>query len=161
MATLKDAPSEALRQLTGNRSFVSGLLAISAGTASRFKTVTNTIIYCIDGVFCSFAPNDTASMVFSAGSTATVPIGSTGYWLIALDSAGAVTTYQSILTAAEVAAGVNRIPDVPSNVCVIGGIKIVCASAAFVPNTSDLSLSGTTDTYTNFSCAPSRLSSFA
>lgn len=73
-----------------NQAFVSGLLAISA-TAEKFKTVTNTIVYTINGVFYSKAPTD--NLVFSSGHTS-LAAGQSCYFVVALDTSGNVSTYQ-------------------------------------------------------------------
>lgn len=95
--SLQGARQADLRYALGNRVFAAGGLAIDAA-AEKFKTV-NTIPFSIDGVFKSKAA--ATALVFSSGH-AVVPDGYSCLFVVALNAAGAVSTYQGDLYKAEV-----------------------------------------------------------
>ena len=174
---LQAAREAGLRFALGNVVLAAGGLVIDA-TAATFETV-NTIVYAIDGVFKSKAAD--GEIPFSTGH-ATVPAGFSCLFVVGIDAAGAVTTYQGdmfksevdqagatkyraynlvtnaagtvtptktsklVATTSELLLASPAVPPatagvavgIPDNICVIGAIKIVAASADFVPNTTAL-----------------------
>ena len=139
-----------------------GCFALTAGglvegtDAGTFKTV-NTVTFTIDGVFKSKAATD--NLTFSAGHT-TVPVSSSVLFLVCINAAGTVSTVQGkIVLTAGVTAGTTPLeyPEVPADVAAIGYVRIdTSASVPFVPGTSDLSLSGITDTWGDLMVVPSK-----
>jgi len=92
MARLSDLPMKAFSALVGFVALSAGGLAINAGAAVTFK-IAAIIAFINDGVFKS--KGITAAIPFTAGHKA-VPLG--GYvclFVVGLDAAGAVTTYQA------------------------------------------------------------------
>lgn len=85
---LGDIETAAARNLLGNRCFGSGLLAISAVSAAKVKTVTNTIAYTIDGQIYTLAPTDNIAF-----TTLTVQPVSTTY---GLSKTGVTDTYYDL-----------------------------------------------------------------
>jgi len=96
--SLQGARHSDLRFALGMIVLAAGGLAIDAVPA-KFKTV-NAIPYAVDGVFKT-AKAATTALVFSSGH-ATVPLGFSCLFVVGLDAAGAVTTYQGDLFKAEV-----------------------------------------------------------
>lgn len=141
MSQLKDSVSEVERELIGFANFTAATLAINAAAALTFKT-TSAYSFIVDGIFKT--KTALAAQAFTAGHAAQA-IGQTGYYVVGLDAALAVTTYQ----------GIGFLPDVPNGVTPVGIIKIVSVSAAFTPGVSALDLAGTTATYFDISCLPS------
>jgi len=140
MAALSDLFRDKERKLIGNMALNSGALAINAAEAATFKTV-NTVTYLSNGVFKSkgaFSAN-----AFTAGH-ATQAIGETGYYVVGLSAAGAVSTYQ----------GIGAIPDVPDGITPIGIIKVVADTAVFNPDTTALDASTCTFTFYDVSVLP-------
>ena len=141
MSTLKDSTSEVERELIGCANFTPAALAINAAAAPTFKT-TSAYVYTVDGIFKGKAA--LAAQAFTAGHVAQA-IGQTGYYVVGLDAAGAVSTTQ----------GIGSIPDVPNGITPVGIIKVVATSAVFTPGTSALDLAGTTATYYDITVSPS------
>lgn len=127
MAALSDLFREKERKLIGNMALNSGALAINAAGAATFKT-TATINYLANGIFK--AKTAISAQAFSEGHV-NQAIGETGYYVVGLSAAGAVSTYQ----------GIGAIPDVPDGITPIGIIKVVSDSAIFNPDTTALDLS--------------------
>lgn len=141
MAKLSDTNYEGDRELIGTRNQTAAVLAINAASAATFKT-TSAYVYLVDGVFK--AKTALAAQAFSTGHAAHA-IGVTGYYVVGLDAAGAVTTTQ----------GLGALPDVANGVCPVGIIKVVANSVAFVPGTTALDNAGLTVTYTDIAVLPS------
>ena len=144
----------ALRFLLGNRCFTKAICAIGT-TASTVKTTTNTVQYSIDGqIYEKAAAND----LFVFTDTTVQPVATTAFYALCLDSAGTATVVNGtpVLTS-KITAGTEKayFPEVPGNVCIIGGVKVVTdATHTFTPGTTLLSAAGITDEYFNFSCIP-------
>lgn len=162
MATLKDSINEASRELHGYRNTSAATLAINAASAATFKT-TGAYAYLVDGVYKAKAA--LAAQAFSAGH-AVQPIGQTIYYVVGLDSAGTVTTYQGAAASANAMAAAvqlgqsaasvpGSIPDVPNGVTPVGLIKVVTTSAAFTPGTTALDAAGITVTFYDIAVLPS------
>lgn len=133
-----------MRELLGNFCLTACTLAINAASAATFKT-TGTTTYTVDGRFRSKAA--LAAQAFSPipGTVHSgLAIGQTGYYVVALDAAGTVRTFE----------GVGGLPDVADGFTPIGIIKVVAASAAFVPGTTALDAAGLTVTYTDVALLP-------
>ncbi len=150
---LGDVESAALRNLLGNRCFGKALLAISA-TATKVKTVTNTITYSIDGQLYELAPTDNIAFT----DLTVQPVSTTCYYAVVVDAAGtpSIINGTPILTASITAGTAKALfPEVPATKCIIGGVKVVTDSThTFIPATTELSAAGITDTYFNLSCVP-------
>ena len=128
-----------------NRASNTGILAnallATGGTASQMKT-TNAISYQIDGILASLAA--TAAIPFTA-TTHDIAAGKERQFLVTVDASGTV----AVVAGDEADAGESVLPDVPSDVAVIGSIKILCNSeTAFDATTTLLSNEGLTVTYT-------------
>ncbi len=151
---LGDIGTAAARNLLGNRCFGSGLLAISAVSAAKVKTVTNTIAYTIDGQIYTLAPTDNIAF-----TTLTVqPVSTTCYYAVVVNAAGtpSIINGTPVLTAS-ITAGTDKalLPEIPGTQCIIGAVKVETDSThTFTPATTELSAAGITDTYYNLSCAP-------
>jgi hypothetical protein len=163
MATLKDSFSGNNRKLEGFRNMTAAALAINAGGAATFKT-TSAYAYLSDGIFK--AKTALAAQAFSAGH-AVQAAGTTLYYTVGLDSAGAVTTYQGTAPsnpqiaealANNLAASTvpSNIADVPTGITAVGLIKVVTSSAAtFTPGTTALDAAGVTSTFYDVAVLPS------
>ena len=141
MARLSDIPNESQREMSGNVCLSACTLAINAGSAATFKT-TGTTVYTVDGYFKSKAA--LAAQAFTAGHTG-LAIGQTGFYVVTLDAAGAVKTFE----------GIGAIPDIDNGCTAIGFIKVVATSAAFVPGTTALDLGTLTFTFKDVMVLPS------
>ncbi len=140
MSKLNDFGTEAAREIAGYCTLTAGGLAINATSAATFKTV-NTVTYLNNGVFKS--KSAFTAQAFTAGH-ATQAIGETGYYVVGLSAAGAVSTYQ----------GIGVIPDVPDGITPIGIIKVVADTAVFKPNTTALDATTCTFTFYDVSVLP-------
>jgi hypothetical protein len=116
-------------------------LAINAALAATFKTL-NAISYLSDGIFKAKAA--LAAQAFTAGH-ATLNAGQVGYFVVALDGSGAVSTIQ----------GIGTVPDVANGLTAIGIIKITVNSSTFVPGTTALDAGTITPVYLDVSVLPS------
>lgn len=129
----------------------------SAGVAFTTSTwqTTNTVPYLINNVL-SIKPVLSAQAVPAAlAFPGTASTFNAGAFLIALDSAGNVTTFTTAVTASTSSAA-NALssivwPIVPETYCVIGAIVIQSTTAAtpFVPGTTALNAAGITSTFIN------------
>jgi hypothetical protein len=141
MSRLRDLPSEALQELIGNMCYSFVTLAINGASAATFRT-TGTTTYSVAGIMKTKAA--LSAQAFSTGH-AGLKIGETGYYVVALDINGNVSTTE----------GVGAFPDdIGNGKTAIGYIKVVADSAAFVPGTTALDNAGLTVTYTNLSLFP-------
>ena len=144
MAKLSGVNYESLRELLGNICLTACTLAINAASAATFKT-TGTTTYTVDGRFCTKAALVAQAFSPIPGTVhAGVAIGQTGYYVVGLDAAGTVRTFE----------GVGVLPDVADGFTPIGIIKVVATSAAFVPGTTALDAAGLTVTYTDVALLP-------
>ena len=113
MAKLSGVNYESLRELLGNFCLTACTLAINAASAATFKT-TGTTTYTVDGRFRTKAA--LAAQAFSPipGTVHSgLAIGQTGYYVVGLDAAGAVRTFE----------GIGALPDVADGFTPIGIIK--------------------------------------
>jgi hypothetical protein len=170
--------SNVARALIANHCFTDAGLAEGTNSATFQNAATAT--FTINGIF--YAKTATDNLAMSAGHTKLLS-GYTQLFIVALDSAGAATTYQGLAYKSEtdvvgatkyrgylteVNNGVTRhtktgmleefssafLPtNVPDTVCPIGIIKIV-ASADFTPGTTDF---GSQDTCYDISVVPARV----
>ena len=140
MSKLNDVGTEAAREIAGYCAMTAGGLAINAGSAATFKTV-NTVAYLSNGIFKS--KTAFTAQTFTAGHV-NQAIGETGYYVVGLSAAGAVSTYQ----------GIGAIPDVPDGITPIGIIKVVSDSAIFNPDTTALDAASQTVTFYDVSVLP-------
>lgn len=130
-----------LRNLLGNRCWTKVVNAI-ATTKSKVKT-TATAEYCIDGQAYTKAATDN---LFVFTDTTVQPASSTRFYALCLDATGAASVINGTST---------TLPDVPSNLCLVGAVKIVTSAAGtFIPGTTLLDAAQVTATYYNLSCAP-------
>lgn len=151
---LGDLDHRALRVLLGNRCFTKAICAIGT-TATKVKTTTNTVQYCIDGQIYEKSATDD---LFVFSDVTVQPVSTTCFYALCLDASGTATIVNGtpVLTAS-ITAGTEfaYFPEVPDSVCVIGGVKVDTDSThTFTPGTTALSAAGITDTYYNFSCIP-------
>lgn len=144
MSKLSDVFSEAARELFGFVCLTACTLAINAASAATFKT-TGTTTYTSDGKFKTKAALAAQAFAPVSGFHTGLAIGQTGYYVVALDGAGVVKTFE----------GIGLLPDVDGGYTPIGIIKVVANSAAFVPGTTALDAAGLTVTYTDVSVLPS------
>lgn len=141
MSNLKQLTSEVLRELIGFVCLSKATLAINDTAAATFKT-TGTTTYISDGIFKTKAA--LSAQAFSSGH-AVQAAGETGYYVVGLNSAGTVKTFQ----------GIGAMPDVDDGYTPIGMIKVVCGSAAFTPGTTALDAANITFTFYDLSLLPS------
>jgi hypothetical protein len=173
--SLNNVVQSDIRKLIGTRAHNSG--AIAAGTDTTMVKSTATIIYEVDGVYCSLSATDNfwdfplTVPVIQPGSAApplevSSAFGGTGYgaltryFFLGVDAAGNPYAYMSKAPADADASVVDgsTLPDIPDTVCIVGYAKVVTAAAtAFTPRTTALG-TGNTATYVNCSCIPSTLS---
>ncbi len=135
-----------LKKMLMNQCLALAGLAMSGGTKDQPKSV-NTISFMIDGVLYSKAAADPLG-AWTGGHTG---LGNSeeAFYLICLDSAGALTTVEGAIVAA--AAGC-VLPAVPADKAAIGAIKVVTgAGGTFVPDTTLLDDAGITATYYDLS----------
>jgi hypothetical protein len=143
MAKLSDVYNESVRELLGNFCLTACTLAINAASAATFRT-TGTTTYTVDGRFRTKAALSAQAFSPVAGFHAGVPIGQVGYYVVALDAAGTVRTFE----------GIGMVPDVDNGFTPIGIIKVVANSVAFVPGTTALDNAGLAVTYTDVAILP-------
>jgi len=119
-------------------------LTLSGTTKDQLKTVA-TVNYTINGKIYSKTAADPLG-AWTAGHTG---LGNSqeAYYLVCLDSSGALTTVEGEI----VAAGSGCVlPKVPADKCAIGAVKVVTnASGVFVPDTTELDNANITVTYEN------------
>jgi len=156
MASINDLRTEASR-IVGNMCFVSGLVD-NATNAGLIKTVTNTIVYTVDGKLASYAPTDNIAFAVPTAAqlpydyqrwisydlgtavSATVkfaPAGCTFYSVYAFDSAGTVTCFQGDYAGQDLTfrgmplqKGTGLIPQIPPGFTPFVIVKIVHTAAA-------------------------------
>lgn len=143
MAKLSDVFNESVRELVGNFCMTACTLAINAASAATFKT-TGTTVYTVDGRFRTKAALAAQAFAPVSGFHTGLAIGQTGYYVVALDTAGTVKTFE----------GIGALPDVDNGYTPIGIIKVVAGSVAFVPGTTALDAAGLTVTYTDVAVLP-------
>jgi hypothetical protein len=145
---------------------------LAEGTNNATIQIATAINYVIDGRFYSKAITDNIAISYSGPAVYQAPTGvgtingsftggtngSTRIYGIFLDTAGTVSILPGpIVDSADLAAGRASLqwPDVPNNVCPIGGLRIaLTAGTTFIPGTTDLSASGVTDTFYNLADMP-------
>lgn len=138
----------------GSFAFVSGLL-VAGTTAGLYKTVTNTIVYTVDGRLLSKAPTDDmgGTVVLPAsygvntnGSFTGAVGGSTRLYGIYLNASGVASTVPGpIVNTAELAAGTAPLhfPAPIKGRCCIGVARVaVTAGNTFVPGTTAWATAG-------------------
>lgn len=129
-----------------------GNAQLATGTnAGTIKTVA-AISYAINGVFSSKAITDN----ISAAGGATQAAGTTGFYLVTINSAGTVTVRQGSVVPANSGQPL-LLPSVPDTDTVIGSIKVVNLTNPFVPGTTAFGAAGVTATYTNLVTAPTSI----
>ena len=134
-----DIVTEELRNLLGNRCFLSGELAI-ANTKSKVK-IAAAVDYCIDGQIYHKAITDD---LFVHTDLTVQPANTTRWYALSLDKDGNGLITQGTAT---------QLPKLASTQCIIGAIKIV-TTATFTPATTLNDAAGITVTYYNLSCVP-------
>jgi hypothetical protein len=110
-----------------------------ANNAAKVKTAA-TLVYLIDGVFCSKGATDD----FWTLAGITVPAEYYQKYLLCIDANGAASIVQG--TPHTTAAGV-VLPDWPDSKCIAGVLQVFTTGATFVPGTTLLSAGAVTDTY--------------
>jgi hypothetical protein len=145
---LGDVQDAVIRTILGNRVMSNPGIAIGT-TKSKAKTA-NTTEYCIDGVIYSKAATDD---LFVHTDVSVQAVGTTRYYALCLDAAGAATVIAGATTA-NVAGSTYpiaaKMPPIPSTVCLVGAIKIVTdATHTYTPATTLNDAAGITATYYN------------
>lgn len=140
MGMLGQLNHEVLRELIGYVCLTKATLAIHDTAAATFKN-TGTITYLSDGVFKT--KSALSNQAFSTGHTG-LAAGETGYYVVGLNGAGTVKTFE----------GIGKLPDVDDGYTPIGMIKVVCGSAAFVPRTTALDAANITFTFYDLALIP-------
>jgi hypothetical protein len=132
---------DAHRALVGNVTLSRGALAI--GTVKSGINTANAITYAVNGVIPA-AKGAMTSQALTAGTGPVLagqvngryvqPAGTTVYYVVCLDIAGAVTCVQGTYNGQPLGGpgviGDGSIPDIPSNVTPFGVIKVVTTGAA-------------------------------
>lgn len=127
---------------------VSGAPALTATVSetvlgSKGIKTGNTFQFVLDG----HAGEQTTQTNVALGG-AVIPVSSFKWWLVVIDTNGAVTTVPGTN-------GVNTLPDIPAGKAPIGAVKIATnGSVTFTPGTTSLNATGITDTYFDLSCVP-------
>lgn len=134
-----DIVTEELRNLLGNRCFLSGELAIG-GTTTRIKLAA-AVDYCIDGQIYHKAITDN---LFIHTDVTAQPANTTRWYALSLDKDGNGLITQGTAT---------QLPKLAETQCIIGAIKIV-TTAIFTPASTAHGAAGITTTYYNLSCVP-------
>jgi hypothetical protein len=136
-ATLNDVPSVPLRDVFLTQSFGSAALGESTGTANEAKCGAFT--YRINGV----GYNKAADTDFAILPVATQAANTTQYWLIVIDSTGAITFLPPpAANAANPDTTGLLLAEQPANKAVIGIMKLV-TTTAITFGTNDLAGAGT------------------
>jgi len=151
---LGDIHTAALRSLLGNRCFTKAICA-TGSTATKVKTTTNTVQYCIDGILYEKAATDD---LFVFTTVTPQPNLTTAFYAFCLDKNGAsvVVNGDPVLTAS-IAAGSAKavIPAIPDTACLVGAVKVVASGGAFTPGTSNVATAGNfTVTFYNLTSTP-------
>lgn len=146
---LADVRHRSLQNCLGNRALTAAGLDID--TDANDLETNNALTFIIDGVYYSLAAS-TGNNVTCAdyyGDTDVQAAGTTCWYAICIDSAGAITAYKGKDDET------TDLPRHPKNLCCFGLIKIVTVGVTFTMGTTDYSASGITDTYYDVSCLPS------
>jgi len=178
MSRLSDITSAAVKNLLANRVMNTAVLAINGAGAATIKT-TGTTHYTINGLFKSkaalaaqsIAPTHNQMGVEQPGGYQQ-PTGTTVYYLVCYDAAGAVKVVQggydgqkmvvqpdkgigALANMGTSFVGESVVPDTPDGMAAIGALKVVNTSgAAFVPGTTLLDAAGIAVTYLDMSLNP-------
>lgn len=149
-----DVNDAALRSLLGTRCFTKAILA-AGSTATKVKTTTNLLQYCIDGQQYEKAATDD---LFVFTTVTPQPDATTCFYAMCLDKDGAsvVVNGTPVLTAS-ITAGTAKayLPEIPATACIVGAVKVVASGGAFTPGTSNVATAGNfTVTFYNLSCVP-------
>lgn len=167
MPTLSDVQNRAIRNMLGTRSKTKATLAINAGSAATIKT-TGTNTYSINGLDYSYAALSAQALSADATQQALItgqsgfyvqPISTTVYYVVGINAAGTVKTFQGTYTGQTFTNFVNTlgdssIPDIGDSYCPIGYIKVVTGSATFTPATTALDAANITFTFQDVSVLP-------
>lgn len=133
----------------------SAALVINAGSAVTWKMANAAALpYVINGVLASKAAATAQAVPSAVSWTGAASVFNAAGFLIALDSAGAVTTYPTNVTAtASAATALSGLvwPAIPDTVCVIGGIVVTnsAANTTFTAATTALDAANITTLYFN------------
>lgn len=166
---LSQVQNDILRKLMANVCLTKVTLAINAGSAATIKT-TGTTTYTNDGLYYTKAA--LSAQVLAADATVQTritgqpgyyvqPISSTVYYVVGLDSAGNVKTFQGTYVGyvgpgANPVIGDGSVPEDIGTYTPIGIIKIVTNGATtFTPATTALDAAGVTATYFDACICPS------
>lgn len=171
MNTLRDIPQAALRELLGNRSLNSGVLAIDANTNDVQTSAA--VNYIIDGVFYQLAIQAAIdlSTLYVIGEDGTVESAANGYtalpdgytcvYLLVVGTAGTIRVVEGTqVSNAAITAGTKtaECPSCPPEYAPFGAVKVANASgSSFTFGTTGLDASGVTDTYYNLAVVPASL----
>lgn len=142
-SNLNGVTQQVLRDLLGTRCMAKALLA--EGTNAGTIKTTNAISYSINGILYTKAATDNIAVNALPAQAA----GTTRWYLIQIDSAGAITLKQSAV------ATPLALPDPDNDKCPIGLLKIVTANAAtFTAGTTDLGATDVVDTFYDITVSP-------
>ena len=148
---LKNIDHIALREALGNMCFTAAGLA--EGTNANTIQTAAIANYSIDGVLYTKAITDNIAMTAAAAQADLT----TCMYLVSIDAAGAVTiTKGEEASTLAIAAGTAeaKLPDLPDAQCALGAFKIVLSGGTFTSGTTDLSGTGVTDTFYDYSIMP-------
>lgn len=141
-SNLNGVTQQVLRDLLGTRCHNKALLA--EGTNAGTIKTTNAISYSINGILYTKAATDNIAV----NALPVQAAGETRWYLIQIDSAGAITLKQST-------ASPTALPDPDNDKCPIGLLKIVTANAAtFTAGTTDLGATDVVDTFYDITVSP-------
>lgn len=167
MPSLADVQNRAIRNLLGTRMLSKPTLAINAGSAATFKT-TNTNYFSVNGIQYSFAALSANALTADATQQALItgqtgfyvqPASTTVYYVVGINAAGTVRTFQGTYTGQTFTNFVNTlgdssIPDIGDSYCPIGYIKVVTGAATFTPATTALDAASITFTFADLVAIP-------
>ena len=149
-----DIVTEEVRNLLGNRCFISGAVAIG-GTTSKVKLAA-AVDFSIDGILYHKAITDD---LFVHTDLTVQAADTVKYYVLSLDKTGAaLITQGNEVATADVGASGGKVqpylPKVAATQCVVGAIKVATVAVTFTPATNSHADSGITTTYFNLSCVP-------
>lgn len=177
MSRLDDIFSGPVREALSANTTSAHVLAATGGATATVAT-TSAIISQIDGVTRSRAALAAQSLapthnIFGEASTAVYaqPIGATAYLTLGVNAAGTIAVVQGTFAGQNLVpsatagvgalsnAGTNlvgdgSIPNLPEGYAPLGLVKVVAASAAFTPGTTNLNTAGLTFSYFDIGLIP-------
>lgn len=146
---LADVRHQSLRNCVGNRCMNVPVTALEADDKNDIQT-TNAIVYSIGGLNYSATAlaDENVTCADYYGDTAVQAAGTTCYYAICIDAAGAVTAYKGKDDET------TDLPGHPADKCCFAVLKVVTVGVTFTLGTTDFDATGVTSTFTDVSFLP-------